>query len=329
MMKILTTHKDKFPGVMVSVAIALSAAFLSEHYGPPIMLMALLLGMIFNFSSDTPKLISGIDFCANSLLKVGIGLLGARITLNEVTDLGVLPILSIACLSVTIIAIGMLAGRYLKLTGYLGTLAGGAVAICGASATIAIAAVLPNKKEKDQAISFTIIGVTSLSTLAMIFYPMIATWFELSPEQTGLFLGASIHDVAQVVGAGYGVSEDVGDTASIVKLFRVALLMPSVLIIALITSQAKAKNAEKSPLPLFMIVFIVLMIANTAQLIPELIVDYLSDLSRWLLVISIAAIGMRTHLARLKAIGITPMLLIIIETLLMMIGALLISIVLL
>ena len=98
---------------------------------------------------------------------------------------------------------------------------------------MALAAALPNHPQKERATLFTVIGVSALSTLAMIVYPMIANWLELSPQVAGVFLGATIHDVAQVVGAGYSMSTETGDTATVVKLMRVAMLLPVIVAVGL------------------------------------------------------------------------------------------------
>jgi len=305
------------PGIMVAVMVGLSAAFLSEHYGAPIMFMALLLGMAFNFMSETPKTSPGLDTTSTLILRIGVALLGVRITLGDLSIVGWLPLLAVIAMVILILALGWMVGKKLKLSEDLGVLAGGAVAICGASATAAIACVVPSRHQNQQIVAFTIIAITSLSSFAMVVYPMIAKWVGLTDLQTAYFLGATIHDVAQVVGAGYGVSEQVGDTATVVKLFRVALLAPIVLVLGLMMAKGEPAGS-RFPLPPFLLVFLALMICNSVGWIPELLVHWLTDLSRWCLVFALAAIGMRTHLNRLVLVGAMPMVLIAGETLLLM-----------
>ena len=120
-----------------------------------------------------------------------------------------------------------------------GLLSGGATAICGASAAMALAAALPNRPTKERATPFTVIGVSALSTLAMIVYPMLAQAIGLDPRAAGVFLGATIHDVAQVVGADYSLSQETGDVATVVKLMRVAMLVP-VIVFAVLLSRRQA-----------------------------------------------------------------------------------------
>lgn len=317
----------KIPGIMLAVVMGLSAAFLSEHYGAPVMLMALLLGMSFNFMADEEKTGVGLEFTASTLLRTGVALLGVRITISSLTDFGWPVLVLVACLVLAVIAIGVIAGRVLKLPENMGLLAGCAVAICGASATAAIAAVLPKNENTNRSVVFTIVGITAMSTTAMIVYPMVANWIGLDERQTGFFLGATIHDVAQVVGAGYGVSEYAGDNATVVKLFRVAMLAPIVFVLALMFARkSQSQNAvKKFPVPPFLLVFIALVIANTLGWIPEILVELLAHLSRWCLVFAIAAIGMRTRLNKLKEVGMAPLLLLVGETVFMAMGGALLA----
>lgn len=322
----MRTFAPKIPGIMLAVVMGLSATFLSEHYGAPVMLMALLLGMSFNFMADEEKTGTGLEFSASALLRAGVALLGVRITISSLTDFGWPVLLCTGLLVLAVIMLGVIAGKLLKLPENMGLLAGCAVAICGASATAAVAAVLPKNENTNRSVVFTIVGITAMSTTAMIVYPMVANWIGLDERQTGFFLGATIHDVAQVVGAGYGVSEYTGDNATVVKLFRVAMLAPIVFVLALLFAKTNQNEiaVKKFPVPPFLLVFIALMIANTLGWIPAVLVDLLAHLSRWCLVFAIAAIGMRTRLNKLKEVGIAPLIILVGETFFMAVsGALL------
>ncbi|CAG2159879.1 unnamed protein product [Oppiella nova] len=189
------------PGFIVSTVVAAAACFLSEHYGAPVMLFALLLGMGVNFLATEGKCKAGIEFTAREVLRFGIALLGMRITLEQMTALGWQPIVLVISLVVITILASVIAAKVLGFNKFFGMLTGGATAICGASAALALSAALPSHPQKEKATLFTVIGVSALSTLAMIVYPMIAQWLELKPQHAGIFLGATIHDVAQVVGA--------------------------------------------------------------------------------------------------------------------------------
>lgn len=308
--------KELLPGFIVSSVVAAAACFLSEHYGAPVMLFALLLGMGLNFLSADGKCKAGIEFTARTVLRIGIALLGMRITLGQITALGWQPIVLVISLVAITISASVIAAKTLGFNKFFGMLTGGATAICGASAALALSAALPNHPQKEKATLFTVIGVSALSTLAMIVYPMIAKWLNLSPIEAGVFLGATIHDVAQVVGAGYSMSTETGDTATVVKLMRVAMLLPVIICAAMITRmQGNDSTGERPPLlPFFAVGFLVLACINSTGWVPTIVQTGLNDLSRWCLVIAISALGMKTQLKELASVGMKPILLMIGET---------------
>lgn len=312
--------RELLPGFIVSVIVAAAATFLSEHYGAPVMLFALLLGMALNFLSGEGPCKAGIEFTAREVLRIGVALLGLRITLGQIAALGWEPVaLVIFSVAITIL-LSMLVARLMGFQSLFGLLSGGATAICGASAAMAISAALPGHPGKEKATLFTVIGVSALSTLAMITYPMIANGLGLDATQAGIFLGATIHDVAQVVGAGYGMGHETGDTATVVKLMRVAMLLPVIVAAAMITRARGANDSGKRPplLPWFAVGFIVLASINSTGVVPAAVQGLGSELSRWLLVIAISALGMKTQLRELAAVGIKPILLMFGETLFLM-----------
>ena len=308
--------RELAPGFMVSLIVAAAATFLSEHYGAPVMLFALLLGMALNFLSADGKCKVGIEFTARTVLRIGVALLGMRITLEQIAGLGWKPVALVVILVVVTISLSVVAAKALGFQRLFGMLTGGATAICGASAALALAAALPNHPQKERATLFTVIGVSALSTVAMILYPMIANWFGLSPQDAGVFLGATIHDVAQVVGAGYSMSPETGDTATVVKLMRVAMLLPVIVCAAMITRMQGADPTGKRPplLPWFAVGFLILACVNSTGWVPTLVQGGVNELSRWCLVISISALGMKTQLKELAAVGIKPILLMVGET---------------
>ncbi|PWW03543.1 putative integral membrane protein (TIGR00698 family) [Hoeflea marina] len=294
-----------FPGVLTSLTVAFAAKFISEHYGAPVMLMALLIGMAFNFLvEDGGTCVAGIEFSSKVLLRFGVALLGLGITVQQIASTGS-EVLLITLTGVALtIAMGLALSRFLGRGARFGLLIGGAVAICGASAALAISSVLPKSETLERDTIFTVIGVTALSTLAMIVYPIIADLMHLSEVATGVFFGATIHDVAQVVGAGYSVSELAGDTATFVKLLRVALLVPIVVVLSLVFSGSREPGARRSlPIPFFVIGFAALVIAGSYDLVPVEVKDGLLSFSRWCLVVAIAALGMKTSLRKLGDVG--------------------------
>ena len=304
------------PGLITCAVVAAAASFLSEHYGAPVMLFALLLGLSLNFLSGEGACKPGIEFTARTVLRLGVALLGLRLTLGEIAALGWKPIAMVVIVVIVTIGLTVIVARWLGFNRLFGLLTGGATAICGASAALALAAALPAHPRKEQATLFTVIGVSALSTMAMIIYPMIAQWLALTPQQAGLFLGGTIHDVAQVVGAGYSMSRETGDAATVVKLMRVAMLLPVILVATMITrASGGAEGGQRPPLlPGFAVGFLVLACVNSTGLVPASVQQLGNDLSRWALVIAISALGMKTQLRQLAAVGFKPIAFMIGET---------------
>ncbi|MBP5859045.1 YeiH family putative sulfate export transporter [Marivibrio halodurans] len=309
---------DLAPGIMVSVILAIAAKFMSEHYGAPAMLMALLLGIALQFLSEEGRCASGIAFSAKTLLRVGVALLGARISADILIGLGPELIALVILGSVATILFGLVCARLLGRGWRLALLTGGSVAICGASAAMAIAAILPRNEHSERNLSFTILSVTVLSTVAMMVYPVLSEMFDLDARTAGVFLGGTIHDVAQVVGAGFSISTETGDIATLVKLIRVTMLAPVVLVFALIVRGAGLETPDggKRPplIPIFVLAFLGFALLSTLGAIPPAGVEALGDLSRWALLTAIAAVGMKTSLRRIREVGGQAVALIVAET---------------
>lgn len=305
-----------YPGVIVAATIGLAATFLSQHYGAPVMLFALLLGMAFHFLHEEGRCVAGIEFCSRSVLRFGVALLGARITVDEIASLGIGPILTILMGVATTMLVGTWLARRLGLDTLFGTLSGGAVAICGASAALAISSVLPPYKERERDTILTVVAVTSLSTLAMIFYPMLVGVLGLDHVHAGIFLGGTIHDVAQVVGAGYMISPQTGDIATYVKLLRVATLIPVALAVSLLMTRRASRSTVRArpPVPVFLLGFVALLLLRSFLPRSEAMVGPLTDVSSWCLVTAIAALGMKTSFRNLIEVGWRPIGLMLAET---------------
>jgi len=301
------------PGVLASAIIAVAATFLSEHYGGPVMLFALLLGMAFYFLSQEGRCVAGIELASKRILRVAVGLLGAQITIGEIMHLGLTPVVMVVVAVMLTILFGVLAARAFGLSRPFGLLTAGAVAICGASAALAISSVLPKGESHERDTVFTVIGVTTLSTIAMIIYPMIIAIFHLDHAAIGIFLGGTIHDVAQVVGAGFSVSEETGTVATFTKLLRVAMLLPVVVSLSFLFP-ARTDSAAGHHVPGFLVVFALLVVVNSAGLIPPDALQALKSISRWCLVTAIAALGMKTSLKAMAAVGWRSIALIVAET---------------
>lgn len=295
----LTRIRAAFPGMALAGLIAVAASGLATHYGAPAMLFALLIGMAFHHLSSEPRSAPGLDVASKFLLRLGVALLGLRLSIEEIARLGWPPVLGVLALVCLTLAAGLLLARLTGRAAAFGTLAGGAVAICGASAALALAAVLPRQRISERDVLFVVASVTALSTVAMVLYPILFGWMEHGSAQAGFLIGATIHDVAQVVGAGYSMSEETGDVATFVKLQRVALLPLVVLAAALVFRESRASLAP----PWFLVAFILFFLVGNFLPVPEALLQAANILSGWLLITAIAALGVRTSLAELARVG--------------------------
>ena len=314
--------KQLVPGLLVTVLVAMAAAFLGSHYKGSILLFALLLGLALHFISEDARSLPGIQFASSTVLRLGVALLGLRLTIDNVGALGWQTVLALLCAVALTMLLGLGLAKLLKVERSLGLLVGGATAICGASAALAISSVLPKYPHLERDTALTVVGVTTLSTIAMVSYPLLTDWLGFDALTSGKFIGATIHDVAQVVGAGYSLSPDAGDAATITKLMRVAFLMPVLVVISLCMREAiKSQvigNAAQSPktplLPWFTVAFVVLMLLNSTGWVTPSVQSAASNLSQSFLVLAIAGVGLKTSLKDVTQLGWRPVLMMVLVT---------------
>jgi uncharacterized integral membrane protein (TIGR00698 family) len=303
------------PGVALSALVAGAAVVAAPLVGRiipiPAMVIALLMGIALNPLARQPLFQPGISFCLKTILRWAVALLGLRIALGEIAALGLTTALMVVLAMALTLASGVLLARAFSQRAAYGALAGAATAVCGASAALATSIVLPAYKGKEADVAFVVVAVNALSTIAMILYPLICTALGFDPQATGVMLGATIHDVAQVVGAGYAVSEPVGNTAVIVKLFRVFLLFPVVLLVGFaFARRSVASDAAKIPFPMFALVFVALCVLNSIAMsigpvapVFAQIKAPLIEASTWGLLLAIGALGLGTSLPAIAALG--------------------------
>lgn len=320
----LATWRPLLDGIVLSAVVAL-AAYLAEplvksaaggRFGIPAVVIALIIGMVLHPLANAPRFQAGMTFCVKKMLRWAIALLGLRVALGDIVALGLTTaLLVIVAMAATILS-GFLLARWLGRETGMGALGGVATAVCGASAALATATVVPDYKSKAADVAFTVIAMNALSTVAMLAYPLICVWLGFTPSQTGIMLGATIHDVAQVVGAGQAVSVEAANAAIIVKLFRVFLLLPAVLIVGWWLVHDDAKRAgdvaarAKVPVPVFAIMFLVLCVVNSLLAMQPALADLyqpirtlLLTVSTWGLLIAIAALGLGTSLGAMARLG--------------------------
>jgi len=301
-------------GLVLCIVITLTAKIFSTFYAVPVMVVALLIGLVLHYiTAKKESLKSGIHFTARHVLKLGVVLLGARIAFSDITDLGFNTVAITIFTSIAVIGISMLCAKLAGAEKSLGILIGGATAICGASAAIALSTVMPRSKNLENNTLFAVIGATAIGTIAMIIYPFIMSVTDFTSHESGVLIGGTIHDVSQVVGAGYSISSETGDTAILIKLTRVFMLGPIILAFMFL-NRGQKQSSEKPEFPIFLIWFSALVILNSYHFIPTEWVSFLSQASKWLLVTGIAAMGVKTSLDKLFSLGWKPLILILIDT---------------
>ena len=313
-----------FPGLIVVGTIAAAAGFLSIHYKAPVMLFALLIGIAFNFLASDERCAPGIEFSSKKILRFGVALLGFRVTLDQILGLGTNVLLLVPILVISSIAISWLIAKLMGRKYLFALLTACAVSICGAAAALAVASVLPNWKERHRDTLFIVVCVTALSTFAMITYPILFTVADFNDIEIGILIGSTIHDVAQVVGAGYAVSNEAGDVATFIKLLRISMLPIIVILIAvLLKGDDESRTISSKAFPWFALGFALCLVVNSSGYIPLLITGFLANVSQWFLVFAIAGLGVSTSLKSMMELGGRSILLMVLQTIALLAIALL------
>jgi uncharacterized integral membrane protein (TIGR00698 family) len=287
-----------WPGLLAGLAIALLAKPLAHLLHAPAPLLAVVLGMALGALGLGAKLASGLDVWAKPGLRLGVALMGAQITWSEFALLGGPAILASGAVVLGGLTIGAAVGMALGLPLAEALIAAAACSICGASAALAAAQAAPASAANQRTTALVIIGVNLLSTFAMLAYPPIAHALGLSGHQAGVFFGLSIHDVAQVAGAGSSVSPEAAGAAALAKLARIVWLGPAVVLIGVLLARTGDGSAQdhggkaslKGP-PAFVLGFAALAALRGFGLLPPMVVSTLAATSGFLLLAGVGAIS--------------------------------------
>jgi uncharacterized integral membrane protein (TIGR00698 family) len=301
------------PGLAVAGLLTLAATLAAKMLGQPVAPFALVGGFLIAAPlAGRLDLGPGLKVAERPLLRAGVALLGLRIALGDIAGLGVQTlVLVLGCVALTL-ALGSGIGRLFGLPRGFAMLSAASTAICGASAAMAVASVLPKTEETERQTGYVVAVVATLSTLAMLAYPAIAHLAHLPPDAAAVFLGASIHDVAQVAGAGYSVSPHVGDLAVTVKLVRVSLLALVVASVAFAVAGSRGTGEAKGVgravlLPGFVIGFFALAAARSTGLVPAAILPVAIFASNLLIGAGVVAVGAKTSIKGLRTMGWRPL----------------------
>lgn len=295
-----------FPGIAACATAAAAAAWLADHYAFPVILLGLLIGASLNFIGEDTKVQHGLNFCSRYPLQLAIMLLGFQVSVQQVLSLGAVPFVALLVIMLAAILAAIVASHLLKQPLEMGLLAGCATAICGASAAFALYALMDRKRISEAHLAVTIAGISVASAAAMSVYPVLGHELGLSSRQAGFMIGASIHDVAQAIGGGYAFSDEAGRYATIIKLTRVALLGPAVVLVGWILERRNGAAAGKSryPVPLFLIAFAAVAVASSWIAVPDAARSAALSASKVLLLIAVTATAMRARLNLLARVGL-------------------------
>lgn len=318
-MTIWKSFKQLVPGFAAAVAIALLATFLEGLL--PIHLIgasviALFIGMLCHSLVKVSSLTAGAKFTSKKVLKFAIILLGASLNVQTILKVGKMSLSVMAFTLLTCFGGGYLVGKALGLDWKLSNLISAGTGICGGSA---IAAIAPVIDAEDQDIAYAMSATFLFDMVMIVLFPVLGHWMGLSDMAYGLWAGTAVNDTSSVVAAGYAFSEHAGDFATMVKLTRTLAIIPTVLIFALIHARLKRKalqngseEAEKvkmsSLFPWFIVCFVLLSMLNSVGLIPPTASAVAKQMSKFLMVAALAAIGLNTSCKDMKKAGIAPML---------------------
>lgn len=278
------------------------------------MIVGIILGMLYanSLRNNLPETwVPGIQFCSKRVLRLGIILYGFKLTFQDVTAVG-LPAIIIDAIIVTVtICGGILIGKMLKMDKDIALLTSAGSGICGAAAILGVESAIRTKPYKT---AVAVSTVVIFGTISMFLYPILYRngVFALSPQQVGIFTGSTIHEVAHVVGAGNAMGKEISDYSIIVKMIRVMMLVPVLLVISWSTARAALRKGEqresgrKISIPWFAILFLVVIGFNSFNLLPVPVVEFLNNFDTFLLTMAMTALGAETSIDKFRKAGIKP-----------------------
>ena len=279
------------------------------------LIIGIILGMLYanSLRNRLPETwVPGILFSSKQLLRLGIILYGFRLTFQNIVEVGGPAILIDAIVVLITIVGGVGIGRLLKMDKDVALLTSVGSGICGAAAILGAEATIKTKPYKT---AVAVSTVVIFGTVSMFLYPVLYRngIVDLNPEQMGIYTGATLHEVAHVVGAGNAMGKEISDVAIIVKMIRVILLVPALLVISFLMAKGAAQQAEKGSrritIPWFAVGFLVVIGFNSFDLLPQGIVDFINNLDTFLLTMAMTALGAETSIEKFKKAGANPFIL--------------------
>lgn len=289
------------------IAFAIQKLTVFHLFSP--LILSIFLGILIRNTVGVSRFCQpGIRFSLKRLLRVAIVLLGLQLSLENVKTIGVTGFLLTLLILASTFGLTLWLGKQLKVDAKLTRLIAAGTSICGASAVIATNTVVEDSEEN---VAYAVAMVTLFGTLSMLLYPLLPVLLQLTPEQFGFFCGSSIHEVAQVVAAAFQNGAVSGQMATIVKLSRVLLLAPMILLLGLCLMRAEVRERKlglaQLPIPWFIFYFLLVIVLNSLHLIPEPFRLRLLEVNQGLLTVALAAMGLETDLLKLRQIGAKPL----------------------
>lgn len=278
------------------------------------LIVGIVLGILYanSLRNHLPQTwVPGITFCTKFVLRAGIILYGFRLTYQQVMQIGLPAIVIDTIIVLFTIIIGVIFGRMLKMDRDISLLTSTGSAICGAAAVLGAEPIVRSEPHKT---AVAVSTVVIFGTLSMFLYPVLyrSGVFDLTPEQMGLYTGATLHEVAHVAGAGNAMGEAISDPAVIVKMIRVLLLAPALLVMSIVLARIPAKSAgttecrRRVTIPWFAVGFVIVIAFNSLNLLPRETVDTINTFDTFLLTMAMTALGAETSIDKFKKAGSRP-----------------------
>ncbi|MEN1986759.1 YeiH family protein [Paenibacillus hubeiensis] len=306
-------------GIGLTLSLALAAKYAAGFPFLSIMgqlVLAILFGMLWRMVMGVPQRIAnGISFSAKKLLRYGIILLGMRLNMRDIVHAGPkVALISILNITITICAVYGIA-KLFKVEKRLGLLTACGTAICGAAAVVAIS---PQMKAKDEETAIAAAAVAILGTIFTLGYTLLYPMLHLSPSGYGIFAGATLHEIAHAIAAAEPVGKEAVDLAVIVKLTRVAMLVPVALLIGFWTHRKEGcKHAETGvpdkkgwksiPIPWFIFGFLAMSAVNTLQIIPAAAANQIVFAAYLLIAMAMAGLGLNVDTGTFRRMGLNAL----------------------
>jgi uncharacterized integral membrane protein (TIGR00698 family) len=276
------------------------------------LILSILLGMVFHNAIGTPRRAkAGVVFSLRRILRFAIILLGLQLTVSQVISVGGAGLAIIVATLVGTFGFTVWLGRRLGVDGKLSQLIAAGTSICGASAVIAANTAVEGG---DEDVAYAVACVTIFGSLSMFLYPLFPAVLHLDAHRYGLWAGASIHEIAQVVAAAFQNGKEAGDFGTIAKLSRITLLAPVVLTLSWLAARKRPQGGQtgprkSAPMPLFVLGFVALILINSLDILPQSIKQHSVPVTNFLLSVALAAMGLETDIRKLAAKGLRPLLL--------------------